>query len=347
MNTILFVDGTENYNPHNIFDKPTGGILNSLTLIPQYLATKGHDVYVISEYGVEEDFNGVHYVSREKSLPKWDFVVFNRNVLPADFVQYSKSIGAKVLWWLHDVTQTTYLPDATFKLVDKVIAQSNYCKDTYKDFYRISEEKFVVIPNGVNKEIFNEGEYDKRNPNMWITASALIKGFLPLDDVYENLKRVNYNLDFRIYSSQALHGKENNEMQSKFLAHMGQKGAHIYSPVAPKVLADVLKRAYCLLMPNSYPEICSNLLLQARACGCPVVTSDIGANKEFIENGVTGLMTTKWKPHDMHIWNIEFANLALKLQLNKELHKTIAQSSPKGILSWEQVGEAWNNELFN
>ena len=347
MARILFVDGTEGYNPHTIVDKPTGGILNSLTVIPQYLASVGHEVYVISEYKTEEDVNGVHYVSREKSIPKWDFVVFNRNVLPLDFVTYSKSIGAKVIWWLHDVTQTTYLPDAAFKMVDKVVALSQYCKRTYSDFYKIPESKFVIIPNGVNVSLFNPGDYSKRNPNMWIMASALIKGFLPIDDVYENLKRVNPNLDFRIYSNQSLHGKENNEMQAKFLAHMTQKGAHVYAPVSPTVLADILKRAYCLLMPNTYPEICSNLLLQARACGCPVVTSNIGANDEFIESGISGLKTTKWQPHDMHIWNIEFAQLALNLNRNKELHKTISEKAQSGVKSWKEIGEIWNNELFN
>lgn len=347
MAKILFVDGTEKFNPHTVVEKPTGGILNSLTVIPQYLAARGHEVFVISEYGIEEEYKGVRYVSRETNLPKWDFAVFNRNVLPKDFVLYSKSIGAKIIWWLHDVTQTTYLPDAAFKLVDRVVALSNYCKKTYSDFYKIPEEKFVVIPNGVNKELFSPGDYEKRNPNMWIMASALIKGFLPVDDIYENLKRANYNLDFRIYSNQSLHGKENNEMQARFLAHMAQKGAHIYSPVSPTVLADLLKRAYCLLMPNTYPEICSNLLLQAQACGCPVLTSDIGANKEFIENGVTGLSTTNWQPHDMHIWNIEFARLALKLQGDKQLHKSISLNASKNVLSWEEIGERWNNELFS
>jgi len=344
---ILFIDETAGHNPHLRTSQPTGGILNSLTLIPEYLATKGHEVYVDSTYGKDELVNDVHYVAKGQAIPKWDAVVFNRNILPREFIAYSKEIGAKVIWWLHDVVQLTYLKDDTFKYVDRIIALSNYCRDTYSDFYQVEKSKFSVIPNGVDKTLFYPGSYESRNKQMIMMAGALVKGFLPIPALYENLKRHNPDIDFRIYSSQKLHGLENDKNQQGFLDAMAKEGAHIYQPVSQEVLAGLLRQATCLIMPNTYPEICSNLLIQAQASGCPVVTSDIGSASEFIKHGQTGLITTQYKPHDMYSWIVEYINLVLDIYLNEELRKTISTNAPKNVLDWNQVGEAWHNAILS
>lgn len=343
---ILFVCGTKGHDPRERLSRPTGGILNSLTLIPEYLAKKGHEVFVSSTYDKEETINGVHYIKHGTSIGKWDITVFNRNVLPKEFVSYCKEIGSKVVWWLHDIVQLSYLEDDAFKQVDKVIALSQYCKTTYADFYSIDPAKFAVIPNGVDKSIFYPATAP-RNRDLVITASALVKGYLPLPTVFDNLKRHNYNIDFRIYSSQALHGLENSRQQQTFLEHMERSGAHVYAPVSQEVLAQLMRQAWCLLMPNTYPEICSNLLLQAQASGCPVITSDIGSASEFIENGVSGVLTTKYKPHDYYSWVVEYTNKVLDVYLDADYHQRIVENSPKHVQSWDEIGEKWENEFIS
>lgn len=345
MSRIVFIDQTPKHDPHTRKDKPTGGILNSLTLIPEYLAKAGHEVYVSSTYNKNELVNGVHYVVEGEQIPKWDVIVFNRNIIPKDFVLYSKDIGAKVIWWLHDIVQINYLKDDSFKYVDKVVALSKYCRDTYADFYDIPKDKFSVIPNGVDKSLFYPGPIEKRNPHMIMTAGALTKGYMPIPTVYDNLKRHNPNIDFRIYSNQNLHGLNNDKKQNDYLQAMDDAGAHVYQPVSQQSLAALFRQAHCFLMPNSYPEICSNLLLQAQASGCPVITSDIGSASEFIEHGKTGMLTSRYKPHDMFSWIVEYTNLVMDVYLNKDLHQTLVENSPKDVLSWDQVGEAWNVEI--
>lgn len=341
---ILFVCNTPNHDPLQRITRPTGGILNSLTLIPEYLASKGHEVYVNSTYEKDETVNGVHYVKSGKAIGKWDITVFNRNILPKDFILYSKEIGAKVVWWLHDIVQITYLKDDAFKHVDHVIALSQYCKKTYTDFYDLKPDRVSVIPNGVDSKLFYPGTA-ARNPEMVMTASALVKGFLPIPTVYDNLKRHKPDIDFRIYSSQQLHGLNNSREQQAFLDNMDKQGAHVYHPVSQEVLGHLLRQASCLLMPNSYPEICSNLLLQAQACGCPVVTSDIGSAPEFIENRVTGLYTTKYKPHDLFSWIVEYTNLVLDAVLDKGFNQKLVESAPRDVKTWEQIGEMWHEKF--
>lgn len=339
---ILFVDLTKGHDPKALYDKPTGGTLTSLTKVPEYLASIGHEVYVSSTHQVEETVNGVHYIVANSKVPKWDVTVFNRNVLPNDFVKYCKQQGSKIVWWLHDIVDTRYLPDNTYLLVDKVVALSKYCKDTFSDFYSIHPDSFTIIPNGIDPEVFYPGVYEDRNPHLFITASAPIKGYTPIEATFSSLKDFDMDLDFRIYSSQSLHGQENTEGQKKFLDRMHVAGAHVYAPTSQKVMAALMRKAWVLLMPNSYPEICSNLLLQARACGLPVVSSNIGSNPEFVEHEKTGLLTTKWHPHDIHSWSVEFARQACVLQRHPDLHRSISEKSPLDVLTWREVGEKWN-----
>ena len=342
---LLFVDQTANHNPHSGYQVPKGGALTSLTEVPEYLAKQGHEVFVFSSHKVQETHNLVQYITDFANLPQLDAAVFNRNVLPYELVKKYKDSGTKIVWWLHDIVDPRVLPDDAFKMADLIIAQSEYCKKTYCDFYELDPQLFAIISNGVHSELFDPGDHEKRNPNLYITASALIKGFLPLDLCYMNLKRHNPDLDFRIYSSQKLHGFENTPQQTAFLDQMSGAGAHVYSPMSPTSLAAVMKKAWCLLMPNSYPEMCSNLLLQARACGLPIVSSSIGANPEFLEHEKTGLLT-KYHPHDIHSWTKEFTELACKLYFDKDLHKQISHQTIKNVPTWESVGNEWNTQLL-
>src|SRR5258707_1171015 len=83
-------------------------------------------------------------------------------------------------------------------------------------FYDISKEKFTVIPNGVDSKIYYPGDYSQRNPHLFISASALIKGYTAYPMVFDNLKRHDPDIDLRIYSSQKLHGIDNSSSQNEF-----------------------------------------------------------------------------------------------------------------------------------
>jgi glycosyltransferase involved in cell wall biosynthesis len=341
MKRVLFVDGTVGFDPNRIKEKACGGILTSLSVIPKYLASKGYDVYVSSSYESKTDIDGVRYIGGKIEIPKWDIIVLNRNGVTNELVNYSHGIGARVIWWLHDLAAFSYLEDASYRRVDKVVALSHYCKMSFSDFYDIPEDKFVIIPNGVDKSIFYPGEYGDRKKHSMIMASALLKGVYPVFDTWTNVKRQFPDAEFMIYSNQALHDFENNAEQTQWLKDMENAGAKVQLPIPQGILADKMRRAWALLMPNSYPEICSNLLLQARACGLPVIASNIGSVGEFIENGRTGIITRHY-PHDLGLWIKAYAEETIRLFMDEAKHREISEKAPQGVLSWDEIGERWH-----
>lgn len=341
MKTVLFIDGTKGFSPHRSKEKATGGIITSLTIIPQSLAKRGYKVYVLSAYEKEEVVEGVTYINKNYNIEP-DVVVYNRNVTTYNSLN---AFPGKKVWWLHDIVDHRYLDDNSYTLIDTVVALSQYNVESYSDFYGIPKHKFKVIPNGVDKSVFHQGDAP-RNKHLYIAASAVVKGLHPLEFTYLNLKRHDPDIDFRLYTSQKLHDFDDTERTVKLLEHYKKMGIKVLDPIPQKELADVLRQAWCYMMPNHYPEICSNLLLQAQACGCPVVASNIGSVGEFIEHGKTGLLTHTY-PHDMYWWWKDFAEQCVKLQHDEELWKDISLNSLMNPFDWSYITTQWQDVIEN
>lgn len=334
---LLFVDFTKGFSPRRLASKPTGGIITSMTLIPQFLAGQGHDVKVISNHATEETINGVKYAWAYDRSEKFDAVVFNRNSF--DHATLDAFGDAVKIWWLHDIVDPSYCRDSSFGRMDKIVALSTYNRDSYSDFYGLPLEKFTIIPNGVDKSIFFPAHAAK-DRNLFVYASAPIKGMYPLEYTFWNLSRLNPLHEMRVYSSQKLHDLEDSPAMSAQLQALSKAGVRVLDPIPQHELAEVLRRAWCFLMPNHYPESMSNLAEQAKACGTPIVASPIGSLSEQVQHGVNGLLT-KAQPHDMFLWWKQFAEACAELYLDRELHYRLSSNAPNGVLSWDDVGSKW------
>ena len=340
---VLFVDGTGGFSPLRLTTKPTGGIITSLTLIPQYLAAQGHEVVVGSEYEGPKEGNqrlrGVEYIRElRESDRQSDVVVFNRNIYNHAFLdQFSKR--SRLVWWLHDIVDYRFMEDDSYLRMDQIVALSDYCVASYADFFGIGRDRFTVIPNGVDKALFKPN--DAHNRKLFVCASATIKGLYPMHFTWANLKRCVPDAELRIYSSQSLHDKEDTSQAKGQLKALEEAGAQVLAPIPQAELAEVFRAARAVLMPNHYPEICSNILLQAQACGTPVVATDIGSANEYITNYETGLLT-QTKPHDMFWWHKDYAQLTLKIATDNMLYDAIHAKAPGKVYDWKEIGEKWN-----
>lgn len=340
---ILFLDGTPGFYPDRLKEKPTGGILTSLTHIPRILVEKGHDVSVASLHEKTETVEGVKYIGEPIADNIWDVVVFNRNFLDREMVAFFKD--SYKVWWLHDVVDHRYMKDDAYRKINHVIALSQYQADAYTDFYGLPESIPVsIIPNGVDKSIFYPGT-EKRDRNLYVIGSAPIKGMFPVEFAFENMRRLNPDFELRAYVGDSLHGIPMTDDENSRIDALKKLGVNFLQPIPQKDLADVFRSAWALLMPSHYPEMCSNIMLQALACGLPVITSPIGSAPEYIEDGHNGRIT-QTTSSDWYWWWKQYANACAETYIDEESHKYMSENAPKGIYSWENVGQKWNAMLL-
>lgn len=340
---VLFVDGTKGFSPTGLQERPTGGINTSMTLIPLHLSQMGIDCYIKSTYDKDEEVNGVKYLSYKTEAPhNVDIVIFNRNSINHHLLNKIFSRGAKAIWWLHDIVDHRYLDDGAYKRIKNIVSLGDYCSESYSEFYDIPREYFHKIPNGIDPEIWYPGKYEDRDPNLFVYASAPVKGYSAVSFAYYNLKRNNPKARLLIYGNQSLHGLDNTEQFGFWIKSMKEMGAEVHQPIPHKELADVFRKAWILFMPNDYPEMCSNLILQARACGLPIVTTKVGGGPEWVEHEKTGLLT-KYFPHDKFLWWHDYTKQVMRLVTDKELHKHISLNSPLDIPIWKHISEEWYN----
>jgi glycosyltransferase involved in cell wall biosynthesis len=69
-----------------------------------------------------------------------------------------------------------------------------------------------------------------------------------------------------------------------------QRGARLLGRQPPEVIYDRMRRAAYLVMPSIWYENFPRTLVEAFACGLPVIASRLGAMAELIDDGRTGLL---------------------------------------------------------
>lgn len=59
------------------------------------------------------------------------------------------------------------------------------------------------------------------------------------------------------------------------------------------------KDCHCVVLPSFHPEGISNVLLEAAACGRPIITTDHPGCKETVDDGLNGFLVKKQDAKDL------------------------------------------------
>ena len=71
---------------------------------------------------------------------------------------------------------------------------------------------------------------------------------------------------------------------------LGTEGVEFLGEVGEGRKEDLMRGAAALLMPIDWPEPFGLVLIEAMACGTPVIAWDLGSIPEIVEDGVTGFV---------------------------------------------------------
>jgi glycosyltransferase involved in cell wall biosynthesis len=178
------------------------------------------------------------------------------------------------------------LTSLNFSLADKIILYSrtmtfeaNVAK--YQNKIIIGHEHFVDF-----SKFFPEKAFDKR-PNVvgYIGRLSEEKGILNLVDAIPLILRRNTKIHFMICGDGSLADRVGKSLQTGGLDANAEVKKWVPHDEVPRYLND-----FRLLALPSSTEGLPNILLEAMACGTPILTTSVGAIPDIIRNGETGFL---------------------------------------------------------
>ena len=180
---------------------------------------------------------------------------------------------------------TRQLLRLTDRMVDGIVVNSRSVAGELAAEDGVPASMIRLAYNGVDTGLFRrEGP---RAPLPWTDASVVIgiicalrpeKGLLTLVEAFEGLRARDHRVKLLIVGS----GPMLSQLQAR-------AGADCHFQPAVRDVAPWLRAIDIFVLP-SLSEALSNSLMEAMACGCCPVASDVGGNPELVEDGHSGLL---------------------------------------------------------
>ncbi|MEW6667954.1 MAG: glycosyltransferase family 4 protein [Thermodesulfobacteriota bacterium] len=181
------------------------------------------------------------------------------------------------------------------RLAHHHVCNSIAVKEFAMERYRVPEEHMTVIPNGVDLERFSPAGADGSPQNpvlLHIGRLVKDKDQAALIEAFGLIAREFPGAELWIVGDGLLEGK------LRRLAAGSPYGDRIRLIPGLGNIAEVYRKARVFVL-SSVRESLPNAVLEAMACGLPVVATDVGGLREVVEPERTGLLVPPASPHDL------------------------------------------------
>jgi len=180
-----------------------------------------------------------------------------------------------------------------FRDVDLFTTPSKSCRDILVRG-GLPEDRIAVVPNFVD-EPATSGSLERKKP---LTAGHVVyigrlspeKGLRTLLKAWERVEKAT-TAELRIVGDGPLRGELERLATGRRVVFTG--------PVKSEQVYDEISTAQVLVLPSECYETFGRVVIEAYACGRPVVVSDIGGPGEIVRNGETGLVFEHGNAEDL------------------------------------------------
>ena len=241
----------------------------------------------------------IHHIVRSNDI---DLILFvfgcDLNILP---IIYTKILGIKVVIrsdgrptriiskYLGDKYKIKsflfkLIEEINYRLVDRVFTECEYAKqDNDFEKYRKTDSAPLYVDKGqfFLKKAFNERQFDVG----YIGRFSEEKGII---NFVKSIKMVKHN-ENKLKIFIAGEGNLFTEMVKLIQTGKIQHNITLHPWISPNDLPDFFNEIKLIIMP-SIKEGLPNIMLEAMACGTPVLATPVGAIPDVIRDGETGFI---------------------------------------------------------
>jgi len=159
---------------------------------------------------------------------------------------------------------------------------SRFNKNTWSGYgTELKEEDYSIVHSFVDLDEIGEPNYSKEPIILYVGAIALEKG------TFEYLRIANKmpNIKFYLIGSGCLWGRDDQNIQNRCPPNVQWLGL-----LPQKQVFEWMKKASVVVVPSHCNDNCPIVVLEAQACGTPVVASKDGGIPEILVDGETGFL---------------------------------------------------------
>jgi len=217
--------------------------------------------------------------------------------------------------------------------IDSIIAVSNIAKKFIESF--VSDKEIYVIPNGVDIDRFNpNGSRNFREKFDDIFIILFVGRLVRRKGVHLLIEAMKYvaNEVNNVKLIVAGDGPLKNFLKNRILDLNLSEHVELLGKVDDRLLPDLYRSSNLFILPSIYGESFGIVVLEAMACGTPVLVSRIGGLREIVVEGVNGSFLYDRNPKSI-------AGKIVDIYLNYDIYLDIAKQA------WNIVERkySWNN----
>lgn len=175
--------------------------------------------------------------------------------------------------------------------VDAYIALTEFAKDKLIQS-GLSHEKFFVKPNFISNPPIPCYKFD--NYILFVGRLSAEKGINILIEAFKLVNNNHHKVSLIIVGDGALRDQLELKVKKEMLKQIEFLGKKSRSDVL-----NLIQRAKFVVFPSICYEMFPLVVIEAFACGKPVIASSIGAMAELVEDGKTGLLFESGNANDL------------------------------------------------
>jgi glycosyltransferase involved in cell wall biosynthesis len=160
-------------------------------------------------------------------------------------------------------------------------------------------EKVVVIPQGIETEKFHPSKendkwmelFGKQKYILFVRSLDAAHHHSGLSDLLRAMPNISSTCDLAIVGDGSL--RAGYEQEARDLGVAGR--VHFLGAIENRELPSLYGSAHAFVLPSAQTENASMVLMEAMACGIPVVATDVGGTGAVVRHNVDGILI---KPRD-------------------------------------------------
>lgn len=335
--------------------------------LAEHLAQRGHEVHVITSLD-----EGLPVESQEKGfyihrIPKvrirfpgvfifWADIIRNIRKISPDIV-HAQSLGAaipaliskkifKIPYAVWGQGTDVYLPNLVTKLSSRIILKNANAvialtNDMKRAMQAIYDRDILVVPNGIDLRGYTEKSLIQKAEEsetiiLFVGRLHPVKGVQYLIQAMQIVHKELPDVKLVLVG----HGEEKDYLEI-LTDRLGlRECVDFVGGVPHEKIPDYMYHADIFILP-SLSEGFPVTILEAMACGLPVIATKVGGLPDIIEEGMNGYLVEAKKPD-------EIADKVLMLMQNDVMRENISANNRKKaeVFTWEKVAATIEEEYL-